>query len=62
MQTIPDDPEAHLLLAEAALKLNKRDEAIAEFKATLQNDPDNNQKKSATRGLEELKVPVAEQK
>lgn len=55
VKSIPDDPEAHLLLAQAALKLKKRDEAIAEFNATLKLDPSDSQKKDATRALAELK-------
>ena len=31
----PDDPDAHFALAEIALKLNKKDEAIAEYNACL---------------------------
>jgi hypothetical protein len=59
VKTIPDDPEAHLMLAEAARKLNKRDEAIAEYKATLQFDPTNEQKKTASRGIEDLEKEPA---
>ncbi len=55
IKIFPDDPEAHLMLAEAAQKLNKRDEAIAEYKAALQFDPTPEQKKTASHGLEELK-------
>lgn len=59
VKTIPDDPEAHLLLAEAAQKLNKRDEAIAEYNAVLKFDPTDEQKKTASRGLEDLQKEPA---
>lgn len=50
----PDDPEAHLLLAEAARKLNKRDEAVAEFNTLLKLDASPEQLKTAHKALAQL--------
>ena len=36
----PDDPDTHFALAHIAQKMNKRDEAIAEFNAYLKLNPD----------------------
>ena len=36
----PSDSEAHFVLGHLAQKLNKRDEAIAEYKASIQAEPD----------------------
>jgi cytochrome c-type biogenesis protein CcmH/NrfG len=52
---MPDDPEAHLMLAELALKLNKRDEAIAEYGACLKLDPSGKEAKDARKALARLK-------
>ena len=49
-----DDPDAHLLLAETAEKLNKRDEAIAEYKAILTLDSSDAQLKAARKALARL--------
>jgi Tetratricopeptide repeat len=51
----PDDPDAHFFLAETALKLNKRDEAISEYKATLALDASDKQMKLAKKALAGLK-------
>ncbi|MDP9049804.1 MAG: hypothetical protein M3O31_03640 [Acidobacteriota bacterium] len=51
----PDDPEAHFMLAEMALKLNKRDEAVAEYSACLKLDPTAKQAKEARKALARLK-------
>jgi tetratricopeptide (TPR) repeat protein len=51
----PDDPDAHFTLAEVALKLNKKDEAIAEFSAVLKLDPTDKQAKDARKALGKLK-------
>jgi Tfp pilus assembly protein PilF len=51
----PDDPDAHFALAEIAQKLNKRDEAIAEFNACLKLDPTDKQAKDARKALARLK-------
>ena len=55
VKTEPDDPDAHFALAEAALKLNKRDEAIAEYNACLKLDPVDKVAKQAHKALERLK-------
>jgi len=54
VKTVPDDPDAHFALAEAALKMNKRDEAIAEYKACLKLDPVDKEAKAARKALERL--------
>ena len=51
----PDDAEAHFALAETAAKLNKRDEAIAEYNACLKLDPMEKEAKAARKALERLK-------
>jgi hypothetical protein len=55
VKTIPDDPEAHLLLAQMAQRLNKKDEAVTEYNAALKFDPTDDQKKAASKALSELK-------
>ena len=55
VKTAPDDPDAHFALAEAALKLNKRDEAIAEYTACLKLDPTDKEAKAAHKELARLK-------
>jgi hypothetical protein len=55
VKTAPDDPNAHFLLAELALKLNKRDEAIAEYTACLKLDPIPKQARDARKALAHLK-------
>jgi Tfp pilus assembly protein PilF len=50
----PDDPDAHFLLAEVARKLDKRDEAIAEFNALLKLDASPEQIKTAHKALSQL--------
>jgi tetratricopeptide (TPR) repeat protein len=54
VKTAPDDPDAHFALAEIALKLNKRDEAIAEYNACLKLDPTEKQAKDARKALAKL--------
>jgi tetratricopeptide (TPR) repeat protein len=51
----PDDADAHFLLAETAAKLNKRDEAVAEYNACLKLDPAEKEAKAARKALERLK-------
>ncbi len=58
--TIPDDPAAHLALAQAAARLNKPDEARAEYNNCLKLDATDPQVKQARKGLAEL--PSAGQK
>jgi len=55
VKTAPDDPEAHFVLAEIALKLNKKDEAIAEYNACLKLDPIEKEAKDARKALARLK-------
>lgn len=55
VKTVPDDPDAHCMLAETAQKLNKRDEAISEFNACLKLDPVDKQAKNARKQLAKLK-------
>ena len=50
----PDDPETHYALAEIARKLQKRDEAIAEFNTYLKLDPDGLNIKAARKALSQL--------
>lgn len=50
----PDDPDAHFALAEIALKLNKKDEAIAEYKACLKLDPTEKELKESRKTLAKL--------
>jgi len=47
--------EAHIALAEIAMKLNKKDEAIAEYSACLKLDPTDKQAKEARKALASLK-------
>jgi hypothetical protein len=54
VKTIPDDPDAHFALAEIAVKLGKREEAIAEYNACLKLDPTDKQLKNAHKALEKL--------
>ncbi len=54
----PDDPDAHFTLAEIALKLNKRDQAIAEYNACLKLDPLPNQASAAHKALTRLNTPA----
>jgi Tetratricopeptide repeat len=55
VKMVPDDPDAHFALAEIALKLNKRDEAINEYTAVLKFDPSDKQAKAARKELARLK-------
>lgn len=55
VKVLPADPDAHCALAEAALKLNKRDEAVAEFTTCLKLDPVEKEAKNAKRELARLK-------
>ncbi len=55
VRTAPDDPDAHFALAGIALKLNKRDEAIAEYNACLKLDPPDKQARDARKALARLK-------
>jgi tetratricopeptide (TPR) repeat protein len=55
VKTVPDDPDAHFALAEVAAKLEKRDEAIAEYNTCLKLDPPEKEAKDARKALERLK-------
>ena len=56
VKTAPDDPDAHFALAEIALKLNKKDEAIAEYKACLKLDPTEKEMKESRKTLAKLQA------
>ena len=49
-----DDPDAHFLLAEAARKLGKLDEAETNYKQCLKLDPVPKEKKAAEKALKEM--------
>lgn len=51
----PGDPDAHFALAEAARKLNKRDQAIAEYSACLKFDPSDKEAAASRKELARLK-------
>ena len=53
----PSDPEAHFVLGHLAQKLNKRDEAIAEYNSYLQLEPDGEKIKQARKALTQLQHP-----
>ncbi len=55
VKTIPDDPAAHFALAEAARKLDKREEAIAEYNECLKLDPSDKEIEEARKELKRLK-------
>jgi Tfp pilus assembly protein PilF len=49
-----DDPDAHFALAEAARRLGKLDEAMANYKKCLTLDPVPKVKKAAEKALKEM--------
>lgn len=53
--TQPDYPEGHFALGEAARRLNKKSEAVAEFQAYLRLSPEGRQAKVAEKALRDLK-------
>lgn len=53
----PSDPEAHYTLGHLAQKLNKREEAIAEFNSYIQLEPDGQKIKQAQKSLAQLQRP-----
>jgi hypothetical protein len=55
VRTQPEYPEGHFVLGEAAKRLKKKDEAVAEFEAYLKLAPDGPQAKAAEKALEELR-------
>ena len=52
---VPNDADAHFALAEIALKLNKRDEAITEYSACLKLDASDKEMKESRKALARLK-------
>ena len=50
----PDDPDAHLALADVAEKMGKKDEAVSEYGAFLKLDPANDKAKVAKKALDRL--------
>ncbi len=54
VKTIPDDPEAHFVLAQAAQRLKKNDEAIAEYGTYLKLEPSGDKAKPALKALNQL--------
>ncbi len=55
VKTQPDYPEAHFVLGEAAKRLNKKDEAAAEFTEYLKLAPDGEKAKAAEKALAEIR-------
>ena len=55
VKTQPDYPEAHFVLGEAARRLGKNDEALAEFTTYLKLAPNGERAKSAEKALESLR-------
>jgi tetratricopeptide (TPR) repeat protein len=53
----PSDPEVHFVLGHLAERLNKRDEAIAEYNTYLQLDPDGEKIKQARKAISQLQRP-----
>jgi tetratricopeptide (TPR) repeat protein len=53
---VPDDPDALFGLAQAADKLKKRDEAVANYRATIEADPGGDHVKAAKAALKDLGV------
>lgn len=52
----PDDPDVRFYLAESANKLNKREEAVLNYRACLQADPGGDHDKAARKALSKLGV------
>jgi hypothetical protein len=55
VKTQPDYSTPHFALALAALKMKKKDEAVAEFQTYLKLDPEGEKAKAARKALDELK-------
>lgn len=55
VRTQPEYPDGHFALGEAARRLNKNDEAAAEFREYLKLSPDGVRAKAAEKALDELK-------
>jgi tetratricopeptide (TPR) repeat protein len=54
VKTQPDDPDTHFALAQIAQKMQKREEAVAEFNTYLKLDPDGLNIKAARKALSQL--------
>ena len=54
VKTLPTDSESHYELARIAEKLNKKDEAIAEYSSYLKIEPDGRNIKRAQKALDDL--------
>ncbi len=54
----PDDPDARFFLAESASRLNKRDEAVMNYRACLQLDPGGDHDKASRKALGKLGIAV----
>ena len=52
----PDDPDVRFYLAESASKLNKRDEAVLNYRACLQMDPGGDHDKASRKALSRLGI------
>jgi hypothetical protein len=52
---MPDDAESHFLLAQAAQKLQKKDEAVAEYNLYLKLEPSGDRMVAAQKALAELR-------
>ncbi len=52
----PDEPDARFGLAEAAGKLNKRDEAVLNYREYLRLDPAGDHDKASRKALQRLGV------
>jgi tetratricopeptide (TPR) repeat protein len=57
VKILPSDSEAHFVLGHLAQKLNKREEAIAEYNRYLQMEPDGVKIKQARKALAQLQQP-----
>lgn len=55
VKSLPSDSETHFALARIAQKLNKRDEAIAEYSSYLKMEPDGLNIKEARKALDQLR-------
>jgi hypothetical protein len=51
---IPDDPAAHLALAQTAQRLKKKDEAVAEYNAYLKLEPEGDKASAARKAVAAL--------
>jgi tetratricopeptide (TPR) repeat protein len=54
VKSLPNDSESHYALARMAQKMNKRDEAIAEYSAYIKLEPDGENVSKAQKALDQL--------